>query len=102
MPASQTDYRSTHSRPSGRVWEIRGYDGEKEVLSYEVPGDVSEQEVRKILKRLTSHDLTLEEIVDHSIRHDRGFLRVSQDVKKGHLRTEGNPHYVARLRESSD
>ena len=29
MPASQTDYRSTHSRSSGRVWEDRGYDGEK-------------------------------------------------------------------------
>ena len=53
-----------------------------------------------MLKRLTSHGLTLEEIVDHSIRQDRSILHVSKDVKKGHLRTEGNPHYVARLRES--
>ena len=100
MPASQTEYKSTHAGSSGRVWEIRGYDGEKDVLSREVPGDLSQQDVMEILRRLTSHDLTLEEIVDHSICQDRGILRVSEDVKNGHLRTEGNPHYVARLRES--
>ena len=97
-PRSHSDKPESHDR----VWIIRGYDSLKPILEKEIPGDVEEQTVKEMLSRLTSRDLTLEEIVEHSISPEQGMLRVDKDPKNGHMRTNGNPHYSAMLVDRPD
>ena len=57
---------------SKRVWQIRGWDGNKLIFERKIPvGMMSEREVRTLLQRLYSRHLTDEEIYRGSLRRNQ-------------------------------
>lgn len=84
------------------VWEIKGYDGIEEFFSDEVPGNLSEDEMRMLLQRLAARHLSEREIVGASMRKNSPRHNSLLEVKRDRsIFTAGqNPHYIAFFKQA--
>lgn len=66
------------------AWRIRGYDSQELIFEYEMPGNMTEYEVCKLLERLVSRHLTDEEIASASLpRSDHRYRPLLERVGTG-------------------
>lgn len=91
---------------AGKHWRIDGFDGTQKIFSCVVSIALGDAEIKSLLKRLASKHLACDEIVGASLRRNMKGYRANLEVKAiGEKRhgwmTDGNPHYVASVRESS-
>ncbi len=76
-------------------WEIVGYDSTKEMFRDTVSAMLGHRQIEEILRRLTSRDLTPQEIIEDSEKEGLGRLHVHNEGGVT-LFTTGNPYYVAK------
>ena len=74
-------------------WWIEGFDGTEAIFRVPIP-PMPKSRVIEILRCLTARDMSADEIFEDSVEDKWGRLRVIDDGDL--LRTDGNPHYVAR------
>jgi hypothetical protein len=87
-------------------WIIRGYDSTTKLFELTAPGNLVESEIITILTRLSSRDLTPEEVIDSSKRSNH---RGAKRLLEPHIDCFGevysisvgtNPYYVASKHRS--
>ena len=83
------------------VWHIEGRDSFKLIFERDVPGNMSEAEIEKILQRLVARHLSPDEIVDPCLRKNApNRSPLLERIGRGAPIHYGqNPYYTATLKD---
>lgn len=80
-------------------WVVSGWDGTKKILNDEMPGNLSEKEISRLLQRLVSRDLTPKEICRASCRRNHRIYAPHLAIRidtNGSVNVGVNPYYSAK------
>jgi hypothetical protein len=87
---------------AGRSWRVEGYDGNERFLEKELPGNLGDNEIIRLLQRLACKNLTHDEILAASLRPKaRNYVALLEPEiddnpsNRYSIRLGTNPHYVA-------
>ena len=84
------------------VWHIEGWDSTKLIFERDVPGNMYEPEIERILQRLVARHLTPDEIVDASLRKNaRNWSPLLERIGRGTpIHFGQNPYYIATWKDT--
>jgi len=88
---------------SKQIWRIYGYDGDRAVFTRTVPRwSLSESEMIRLLQRLASRHLTVDEVVSASLRKNADAYATHLEVQRNYggkyaFMTTGSGHYYSAI-----
>jgi hypothetical protein len=85
-----------------KVWQIKGWDGQKPVFEREVAGNLTEPEISAMLQRLACRHLSDTEIIRASVRKgDPEYAPLLERIGTGNpiCYGDGSLHYTAEFKE---
>ena len=79
------------------VWHIEGWDSTDLLFERDIPGNMSEGEVERLLQRLVCRDLTPNEVIDASLRkNSKNRSSLLDRIGSGNpIHIGSNPYYIA-------